>query len=338
MKLLHKKNILSGMRMKQNLYRHDGLLATPKGYMINKREKDIIEYYDYEFVLVEQKISNGNGEIDINHILNIIEHVLNNNYLWTPSYGEKLYDLFANVVMKNKNRVKYLNQFSNLNSYELTHYINTAIIVLSILTENKETHLNEKMAEIFFLTLMHEISKNEEIRSAEREGKLTRNQMDEIQKMPEKTAEYMLKMGFNPYELKFLYEINERYDGYGYARVKGEEIEELAQIIAIAKFYDEKSSFTHHNAKEPVKNIYKEMLYENGRTFNPRILKLFFERFKPYEIGDTVELTNGETGEVKFFKSQAKFLPYVQVVNGEHVSLYDLQNEEIEIVKLEEYI
>ena len=174
--MLHKTRILSGMQIKQNLYRHDGLLATPKGYMINQREKQIIGYYDYEFILIEDKVIYKNEGSKLNEVLNIIEHVVTNSNMWTYSFGEELYDKFAEVVFKNKNRIKQLELMAELNAYHLTHYINTAIIVMSILTENNVKNLNTKTAEIFFLTLMHEIAKIETMRESSGQKYITKEE------------------------------------------------------------------------------------------------------------------------------------------------------------------
>lgn len=341
MKLIHRSKILSGMRIKQNLYRHDGLLATPKGIMINKREKDIIENYEHEFVLVDTRTNNlHNSENDLNESLNIIEHVMTNSYLWSYSFGEKFYNLFTEVLFKNKRRGEAVASLLSLNSYEISHAINVSIITLSILSENDEANINLKMAEIFFLTLMREVGRTEEIRAMQKSGNLTREQYNQIKDIPEKTVEAVTKMGFNPYEVKFLYELNERYDGTGPRRMSGTDIEHLAQLINIASVYDEMSSYKTDKERDTQQEVYRVLLAEKGKAFNPSILALFFSRFKPYEVGEMVELTNGATAQVIVLRSEAKFLPIVEYVEEgtQNKKVIDLSKEKIEIKKIEEYI
>ena len=103
----------------------------------------------------------------------------------------------------------------------------------------------------------------------------------------------------------------------------------------------ELNAYKMDEGKESQKNIYKILSSEKNKEFNPKIVELFFERFEPYAIGDSVELNDGKKAEVIVLRSEAKFLPIVEYYDEQLNSkrVVDLSQEEnLEIKKIEEYI
>lgn len=108
---------------------------------------------------------------------------------------------------------------------------------------------------------------------------------------------------------------HERYDGTGYPRgLKGGEIHEFAQIIAIADVYDALTSprpyRKRYSANEAI-----EFLYANGnRWFNYELVKLFCKYVAVYPLSTSVRLNTGQSGVVAKIDSAMPHRPVIRIL------------------------
>ena len=108
---------------------------------------------------------------------------------------------------------------------------------------------------------------------------------------------------------------HERYDGSGYPRgLKGSEIHEYAQIVAIADVYDALTSpRTYRNRSSPSEAI--EFLFAAGNTlFDLELIKLFCRHISVYPIATTVMLNTGQIGVVTANNPHAVHRPVVRIL------------------------
>jgi HD-GYP domain-containing protein (c-di-GMP phosphodiesterase class II) len=108
---------------------------------------------------------------------------------------------------------------------------------------------------------------------------------------------------------------HERFDGLGYPRgLKGNEIHEYAQIIAIADVYDALTSVRpYRNRHKPSEAI--EYLYGNGNAqFNLDLVKRFCEHVCIYPVSTTVMLNTGQIGVISANHPGAVQRPTVRVL------------------------
>src|SRR5690606_37562448 len=92
---------------------------------------------------------------------------------------------------------------------------------------------------------------------------------------------------------------HERYDGRGYPRqLKGHEIHEYAQLIAIADVYDALTSVRpYRNRLRPSEAI--EYLYGTGNAqFDLALVQRFTEHVCIYPVSTTIMLSTGQIGVV----------------------------------------
>lgn len=92
---------------------------------------------------------------------------------------------------------------------------------------------------------------------------------------------------------------HERYDGLGYPRaLRGKEIHEYAQIVAIADVYDALTSVRpYRNRHKPSEAI--EYLFGNGNAqFDLELVRLFCEHVCIYPVSTTVMLNTGQIGVI----------------------------------------
>jgi len=87
---------------------------------------------------------------------------------------------------------------------------------------------------------------------------------------------------------------HERYDGTGYPLgKKGEEINEFARIVAVADVYDALTSDKPYRKPMMPVAAFKHIISNNKKAFDPKIVKLFFDKVSPYPIGFTLHLPDG---------------------------------------------
>ena len=105
-------------------------------------------------------------------------------------------------------------------------------------------------------------------------------------------------------ELKYPEEIgvialqhHERWDGQGYPRhLRGEDINLAARIVAVADAYIAMINERPHRNSMIGYSAMKNVLSDNGRHFDPRVLKAFLESMGIYPIGSIVQLNNSAIG------------------------------------------
>jgi HD-GYP domain-containing protein (c-di-GMP phosphodiesterase class II) len=93
---------------------------------------------------------------------------------------------------------------------------------------------------------------------------------------------------------------HERYDGSGYPeKRKGEEIPELAQIVAVADVYDAITTDRSYEAPLTPYEAVQKMIGWRGASFNPVWVDKLVEALGLYPIGTLVQLSDGCVGFVK---------------------------------------
>ncbi|TYP70323.1 HD-GYP domain-containing protein [Paenibacillus methanolicus] len=108
---------------------------------------------------------------------------------------------------------------------------------------------------------------------------------------------------------------HERFDGSGYPRkIRGDEIHEYAQIIAIADVYDALTSPRPHRKRHtPTEAI--EFLFAAGNTyFDVNLIKMFCKHISIYPIATTVLLSSGQIAVVSANNPLAVHRPTVRII------------------------
>lgn len=316
MRILPINQIKLGMKLAQNIYRYDSLLAFPKGITIRPFELQALKQYNIEYVLVLDSHQTIGKKDDINFTLDIIEAVYKQNTLWNGEFGKELYDKLESRIIKNKKIINYLNELRYLDSYSFAHCINISIVIGLLLSV--EEKVDNELVHLVLLTLLHDIGRIKLNNVFNKEGKLNDEEFKMLQKHPEYSFDLLKKAGFTEYELKFVQETHEKYDGSGYPmKLKGKEISNLAQLILIADVYNALSSFRPYRRAYLPYEVVQMINEERNKGFGPDYVDFFLENFIPYRIGCLVELNNGQTAVVKRLHKQAKTLPVVDIVNEE---------------------
>jgi HD-GYP domain-containing protein (c-di-GMP phosphodiesterase class II) len=127
-------------------------------------------------------------------------------------------------------------------------------------------------------------------------------------------------------ELKYPEEIgvialqhHEHWDGQGYPRkLRGEDINLSARIVAVADSYIAMINSRPHRNSMIGYSAMKNVLSDNGRHFDPKILKVFLESMGIYPIGSIVQLNNSAIGRVVETHADAPLRPAVELIIDEY--------------------
>jgi HD-GYP domain-containing protein (c-di-GMP phosphodiesterase class II) len=111
----------------------------------------------------------------------------------------------------------------------------------------------------------------------------------------------------------------ERWDGQGYPKMlSGENIILFARIIAVV------DSFEAMVSKRPYRNsmigytAMRNILSDNGRRFDPQVLKIFIRTMGIYPVGSVVLLNDSSIGRVVEVNQSAPLKPKVKIMIDEH--------------------
>ncbi|MCR5451020.1 MAG: HD domain-containing protein [Lachnospiraceae bacterium] len=170
----------------------------------------------------------------------------------------------------------------------------------------RELGKNEDEARnIYFIALLHDIGKIGIPDSVlHKPGRLTKEEFELVKQHPVIGAKILRDIkAFPDIEIGAHYH-HERYDGTGYPEgLKGEEIPEIARIIAVADSYDAMNSnrvYRHHFKKD---NIAKEIEACKGTQFDPVIADAMISLLENDKIRDNITVeamrTNRRSGSVE---------------------------------------
>ncbi len=315
MKIMEIKDIPHFSRLGQNIYRHDGLLALPRGITLREKELEEIKYYGIDYTIVYDKTAPIGKEDDTSFTLNIIESAFLKTSLWNSIFGEEMYQYIHRQVTKNRKVAKLLNKLRTADSYSFAHCINISLMVTSLL--QKTVTDNNVLANIAYITLIHDVGRLKLLDVFNKKGQLTSEEYELLRSHPVQSYHMLKKAGFIDAEIMFVVETHEKYNGKGYPyNLRGEEISNLGQLVLISDVYNALSSFRPHRDSY-LPHIVLEMIeQEKGKAFGRDTVETFKKNFEPYKKSMLVLLNNNELARVKNI-SFSRLLPVVEIIDEE---------------------
>lgn len=149
--------------------------------------------------------------------------------------------------------------------------------------------------EIYFAALLHDVGKigiSDSI--INKEGKLTKEEFDQIKLHPVIGKRILLSISQSPYLSIGANYHHERYDGRGYPEgLKGEDIPEIARIIGVADAYDAMTSKRSYRDPLPQDKVREEFVKGMGLQFDPLYVKYMLQlidRDSEYKMKEKVEV------------------------------------------------
>ena len=135
---------------------------------------------------------------------------------------------------------------------------------------------DEECEQIYFAALLHDVGKiGIHDRIINKDGKLTDEEFAEIKMHPVYGNQILSRIQQQPYLSIGAHYHHERFDGRGYPeRLKGEDIPEIARIIAVADAYDAMTSKRSYRDPIPQMQVREELVKGMGTQFDPKFAKI----------------------------------------------------------------
>ena len=129
----------------------------------------------------------------------------------------------------------------------------------------------QECEEIYYAALLHDVGKIGISRSIlNKNGKLTKEEYEVIKEHPDIGAQILSSISESPYLSIGARSHHERYDGRGYPQgLKGDDIPEIARIIAVADAYDAMTSSRSYRETIPQQVVREEFVKGLGTQFDP---------------------------------------------------------------------
>ncbi len=265
-----------------------------------RNTKEFVEFQKEFFSCVEQfqenmnTVLNHKGPINITNLLNSTNDVI--------SYSRNTLHLFD-----------MLNCMRNYDDSTYMHCMNVALLCNIF---GQWIHLPQSELEVLTLSgLFHDIGKLEIPQSIiMKPAKLTDSEYRVIQKHPILGYELIKDRSIDNRIKNAALMHHERLDGSGYPqKLKGDQIDELAKIVAIADVYDALTSRRIY--RDPlcpfeVLHIFEE---EGYTKYDPSYLIVFFDQIFQTYVLNTVRLNDGSEGKIIMINKHALGSPVVQV-------------------------
>jgi len=113
-------------------------------------------------------------------------------------------------------------------------------------------------------------------------------------------------------------EHHERWDGKGYPRrLTGEDIGLFSRIVTVADAYEAMVSERPYRNSMIGYTAMRAILSDNGKHFDPQVLKSFLESMGIFPVGSIVQLNNSSIGRVSENHPEAPLRPKLDLLIDE---------------------
>lgn len=254
-------------------------------------------------------------------------------------FGRKLYlnpvELCSIQICKyrndDKNILSLLSNVQDKNPYLYSHPVNVAFISYVIGLWLNLDYI--KLLNLVRAGLLHDIGKAKIKDSLlNKTGNLTFEDMEKLKAHP--VIGYKMLESLKRYDTEMLQGVlfhHERMDGSGYPlRLKGEKVNLISRIIAIADTFDAITANKAYRKKNlPLKAI--EEIQANSTNLDPEISKIFVDKMIEYYNGREIRLSNEQVGNIVNINPIHITRPVICFGD----KIYDLSVEsDLEIVKI----
>ncbi len=193
--------------------------------------------------------------------------------------------------------------------------------ILSTIIGKNMKMLSFRLIQLATGVLLHDIGMlkvPEEIQT--KKGKLTPEEIKQVRSHPVVGYTIVIKELRYPEEVAAIALLHqERWDGTGYPRrLKGDDIPLGARIAAVSDAFVAMVNKRSYRDQMIGYRAMKAILGDNGRHFDPKVLKALLASMGIYPVGSLVQLNNGGIGRVIETHSMSPLRPKIQLIIDEY--------------------
>jgi putative nucleotidyltransferase with HDIG domain len=230
-------------------------------------------------------------------------------------------DNIAGRINENRDIVTCINELRTADEYTYAHSVNVSL--LSMLIAKWMRYEVKTIKTVIQAGLLHDIGKGLIDQSLLNKPEvLSKEEFNEMKKHPLLGYRLLEKMNNVPEEVRQAVLMHhEREDGSGYPmNVKGDKINDIAKIIAVADIYDAMTSNRAYKEKEPPFEVFELMENEAFGVLSTPVVNAFLNNISSYYIGDFVKIDTGELGQIVYINPRHIARPLLKI-DGKYVDL-----------------
>lgn len=343
MKTIKVSNLHPGMKFDQPVFIEGDNILVPAGVAIKDKDIERLSRWDIEEVFTEG--------IEIVEAAAEAAAKLKESPTWLPPREEKYLKLYRSAVEKVdaifqdiadgtylnhepidslvKDMLDILRQSKNemIQLILLGEWVERRLsvsavncMIISAVIGNTMRLASHRLLQLSTGALMHDVGMLKvEKGILEKQGKLSGEELTQIRTHPVMGYQIISKDMKYPEEIALVaLQHHEHWDGRGYPRsLKGEDITLFARVVTVADAYEAMVSERPYRNSMIGYSAMKNVLSDNGRHFDPQVLKAFLESMGVFPIGSIVQLNNSSIGRVGENHAEAPLRPKVELLIDE---------------------
>jgi HD-GYP domain-containing protein (c-di-GMP phosphodiesterase class II) len=348
MKKIKTKDLKEGMRFTKPIYIDENTVLLQAELPLKQKEIDRLDKWNVEEVLTEGKLVVDDGS-QLDAGTQTLEVAQDYTLSFTDTKGLKLYtsavdqlggvfeevkkgqkiehdridsivqDIITTVEEDEKSIVQLILLGGETQKTLSDNSVKSAI--LSTIIGKNMKMLSFRLLQLATGALLHDIGMlkiPEGIQA--KKGKLTPEELKQVRSHPVLGYTVVIKELRYPEEVAAIALLHqERWDGTGYPRrLKGDDIPLGARIVAVADAFVAMVNKRAYRDQMIGYKAMKAILSDNGRHFDPKVLKALLASMGIYPVGSLVQLNNGSIGRVIETHSMAPLRPKVQLIIDEY--------------------
>ena len=338
MRLIKTSDLRDGMRFDQPVYMDGDNVFAPAGVPIRQKDIDRLVRWEIDAVRTDGTLQDSSVDLtgfhdlpvsnkdDVDAYLRAIdeyEHIATAVAAGEPMDRVKVDEAVNLILEKVHDRRNEMIQLILMGG-RIERKIAAGVINVTILATIMGTVLkftSHRLIQLATAALLHDTGMvkvpKEILRKRER---LSSEEMNQIRTHPIHSYRVITKDLKYPEEIGVIaLQHHERWDGQGYPRkLRGEDVNLSSRILAVADAYVSMINNRPHRNSMIGYNAMKNLLNDNGRHFDPKILKAFLESMGIYPIGSIVQLNNSAIGRVVQTHAEAPLRPEVELIIDEY--------------------
>lgn len=211
--------------------------------------------------------------------------------------------------------------------------VNVAIMA-GIMAEHLEMP-QRKIIQVVGAALLHDIGMlSMPTNIINKQTKLTNEEFEVLKLHTTRASRFITDTLMLPREIGVIVQQHhEHFDGSGYPEGrKGQGIELASRIIAVADAFEAMTSVKSYREEMIGNTAVKKLLDDNGKHFDPDVIKAFIQTMGIYPVGSLVMLNDSSVARVVETEINAPFLPVIKLLSVTKTS----PNKKGDIVRLKE--
>jgi len=247
----------------------------------------------------------------------LVMSVMNKYFDWNSADKDTVrstINIIIDGLISNREIFQKLSELKKVDDYTFEHSI--SVCVLSLVIGISMNYGTDKLNEIGAGAILHDIGKLKISREIlQKPSELTYAEFNEIKKHTLYGYQFLKNTpGISPVAAYIALSHHERYDGSGYPmQLKGDKINKLARIVAVADVFDALSSDRVYRKKLRPQEIIEYFTETGSHNFDPEVVDIFVSLVSMYPAGTNVVLNTGERGVVVSNNRGLPLSPVVRV-------------------------